>query len=347
MRLEAGVVHASNLGVRLQRTGEPESVFVASLHAEVQRLEAAQDEVGSMRVHGATQHVVHRTNRVDGLLFARDAAGQHIVVPCHILGGRVDDQIGTQRQSLLVNGCGKGGVDANQRALLVALLSDGGHIHTPQVRVCGRLGKVEGNIVLLQCLIEGVHVRRVNDGGRNAHLWQDSLDKLPRASVAVSGGHNVAAGGHQGQQHRRRAVHAAAAQQAVICALQCHDLCLARPSRWVAIPAIFVGAVSPLLVGNQLCGVFEGVGGGLHNRRRERVANARTSLALATMDRLRPRAVLGGSIVGGRGGVQRLRFRRLLRRARAYGGASRSRATHLDAARTGYASPSHGGSAAH
>lgn len=51
----------------------------------------------------------------------------------------MDDDVSSKGDGALVDGCGKGGVDAHQRAGCVAQPRNGGNIHAAQVGVGRRL----------------------------------------------------------------------------------------------------------------------------------------------------------------------------------------------------------------
>ena len=151
--------------------------LVLPLHADVQGLHAAQEEVRRVRVNGPPQHVVHGANRRHHISLACQRAyfGSHnqsviqsateepegcdanareregaleeksdstchdIVMAGQVLGGGVDDNVGTEGDGTLVDGGGECGVDAHQRAGRMAQPRNGGHIHAAQVGVGRRL----------------------------------------------------------------------------------------------------------------------------------------------------------------------------------------------------------------
>mmetsp|Transcript_29096 Transcript_29096/g.82008 ORF Transcript_29096/g.82008 Transcript_29096/m.82008 type:complete len:358 (+) Transcript_29096:482-1555(+) len=276
-------MHPGDLRVGLQTLGDFQGRGVVPLYPQVKGLEAAQHEPGGVGVHGAAEDVVHGTHGIHGLLLAGNAAGEDVIVAGQVLGGGVEDEVGAKVKHPLVNGGGKGAVNAHEGTLLVAHLADGGDVHAPQVGVCGRLGEVEGHFVFVQGPLEGFQVRGVDDGGRDAHLREHRLDELPGAAVAVRGGDNVATGRDQGEQHCGGGVHARGGQQAVLSSLQRHDLRLTGAGGRVAIPAILVGSIIALLIVDELLRVAEGVCGGLNDGGRQGIADPRPTLALAAV----------------------------------------------------------------
>lgn len=68
-----------------------------------------------------------------------DSTCHDIVVACQVLGGRVDDNVGAEGDGTLVDGGGKGGVNAHERAGRMAQPRNGGYVHAAQIGIGRRL----------------------------------------------------------------------------------------------------------------------------------------------------------------------------------------------------------------
>jgi len=97
----------------------------------------------------------------------------------------------------------------------------------------------------------------------------------------------VAVGRHQREQHGRGAAHAGRREQGVLRPLQGHQLFLRRARGGVAVAAVLKALEPALLVGDELGGVLEGVGGGLDDGGGEGVRHplARAGAHLAAVHR--------------------------------------------------------------
>ena len=228
-----------------------------------QRLQPPEQKPRRVRVNRPSQDIMHRPNSCHGLRSSGDSANKHVVVPGEILCARVKHQIRAQAARPLVDRRRESRVDRNQAPFRFAEGLDSSDVDAAQVRVRRRLREEQRDVVVFEGLLQSSQIARVDHRGSDPHFRQHRLNELPRAAVAVRGGHDVAPGGNQSQEHRRRRVHPARGHQAVLRLLQDSDLLLCRARCGVAVSAIFVGAVPPLLVGDELGGVLEGVGGGL------------------------------------------------------------------------------------
>ena len=92
----------------------------------------------------------------------KDRACKDVIVAAEVLGGGMDDDVSAVLNGALVDWRGKSGVDADQCAARMAQCGYAPHIHTAQVRVGGRLGEEERDMLLLQHALQGGHVCRVD-----------------------------------------------------------------------------------------------------------------------------------------------------------------------------------------
>mmetsp|Transcript_6207 Transcript_6207/g.17808 ORF Transcript_6207/g.17808 Transcript_6207/m.17808 type:complete len:287 (+) Transcript_6207:1208-2068(+) len=135
--LQPWIVDTGNVLMRLQALCQDHGAAVGTLHSQVQRLHPPIHQERRVGVDDAAQHVVHQSHRGNEIGFAGDSAGQHVVVACQVLGGRMEHQIRPQRNRPLVDRSGESTVYAHHGALSVAQLRNARHVHTPQVRVSG------------------------------------------------------------------------------------------------------------------------------------------------------------------------------------------------------------------
>eukprot|EP00205_Picochlorum_sp_RCC944_P003596 CAMPEP_0182612462 /NCGR_PEP_ID=MMETSP1330-20130603/18368_2 /TAXON_ID=464278 /ORGANISM="Picochlorum sp., Strain RCC944" /LENGTH=86 /DNA_ID=CAMNT_0024832011 /DNA_START=307 /DNA_END=564 /DNA_ORIENTATION=- len=82
-----------NPRVLLELLSQLHSVLVLSQDSQLQRLHPSQKQVSRVRVHHASEDVLHVLDLVHDLLLACDVPAQDIVMPCHVLGARRDNQV--------------------------------------------------------------------------------------------------------------------------------------------------------------------------------------------------------------------------------------------------------------
>lgn len=87
------------------------------------------------------------------------------------------------------------------------------------------------------------------------------MNELASASIAVGGGNDVPAGGHEGQEHGGGAIHAAGGDEAVVSSFHCSDFLFTGSRGWITISTVFVGSISAFLVSDEFLCVLECVGG--------------------------------------------------------------------------------------
>eukprot|EP00215_Chloropicon_roscoffensis_P008649 CAMPEP_0196640562 /NCGR_PEP_ID=MMETSP1085-20130531/2777_1 /TAXON_ID=41879 ORGANISM="Pycnococcus sp, Strain CCMP1998" /NCGR_SAMPLE_ID=MMETSP1085 /ASSEMBLY_ACC=CAM_ASM_000807 /LENGTH=510 /DNA_ID=CAMNT_0041969737 /DNA_START=289 /DNA_END=1818 /DNA_ORIENTATION=+ len=288
---QPGVVDHLDPRVVLERKGHPHGGLVLTGDPQLQRLHPPEQEVAGVRVHHPSQDVLHVLHLAHQLLAARDVAAQHVVVSGHVLRPGGDHKIRAELQRLLVHRSRESPVHDANRAVLPAQPAHGGHVDAAQVGVGGGLRKVQSDVVLLERPLEALEVARIQHRGGDVHLVrQEGLDELPRPPVAVRRGDDMAVLWNEGQEHRRRRVHAAARHQALLRLLELRDLLLAHAHGRVAVPTVLVALVTPLLILNKLFCVLEPVRRGLHNRSRQRVLDPWSPLTLALVNAVRAAA---------------------------------------------------------
>ena len=140
MLRQSRVIHAPDAGSRRQRRGDPSGILGVPLHAQLQRLQAAQRQPAIERRRHRANRVLKKLDRLEDRGIARQrGALDQIRMPGEVLGHAVDDDVGAERERLLAHRRRKGVVDDDERALLVG---DGGNrldVRHDQARIGRRL----------------------------------------------------------------------------------------------------------------------------------------------------------------------------------------------------------------
>ena len=109
MARQARVEHLADRGVVGQERGEDGGVLAVPLHPQLERLEAAHGQVGVERAGDRTRAVLQETEPgVEFLVIGHQRAADHVGVPTDVLGRRVQNDVGAQRQRLLQRRRGEG-----------------------------------------------------------------------------------------------------------------------------------------------------------------------------------------------------------------------------------------------
>ena len=99
-RLEAGIGQAAQLGLRGEELGDGAAVLLVLLHAQGQRLDAAQDQEALEGRQDAAGGFLHQQKAL--LMFGLGAdqrAAQAVGVAVEELGGRVHDDVRAERDA--------------------------------------------------------------------------------------------------------------------------------------------------------------------------------------------------------------------------------------------------------
>ena len=113
-------------------------------------------------------------------------------------------------------------------------------------------------------------VGRIQNCAGNSHLRQESLNKLPRTSVAIRGGDDVSTRRNKREQHGRRRAHTGSTQQSVFPTLELANLLFTRLGRRVTVTTILKAPIASLLVRDQLISVLEMISRRADDRSRQR-----------------------------------------------------------------------------
>ena len=287
---QAGVEHLADLGVPLEPAGDLEGGLVLSLHAQGQGLEAADQQVGGVRIGVGADDVAELLDRLHHRPLAADAAGHQVVVPPQVLGGAVEHEIGAELDGTLVHRRGEGAVDEQAQPVLSGEGHEPVEVGHVQVRVRRRFGEEDPGL-LADRPFQGFEVARGDARAGDAELAED-IAELDRAPVAVLHDHQVLAAAHHGQQDRGDGAHAGGEQQGGVGPVEGGELGLGGADRGIAVAAVLeVGALA-LLVLLELVEAVEYVGRRLGDRRGHRLGVL--AALLAAVDRPGGRAARGG-----------------------------------------------------
>ena len=104
VRGQAGIKHAGDGRMPLKVLRDGQGVGRVRLHAQCQRLDAAQGQPAIHRSrHRAHAVLQERQAFVQGRIAHHDRPAHHVVVPAQVLGGRMYDDVGAQRPAAAVH----------------------------------------------------------------------------------------------------------------------------------------------------------------------------------------------------------------------------------------------------
>ena len=126
-----------------EELGHGLAVGVVPLHAKVERLQAAEQQILGERRVGRAQIAAELPQRVELRLRAGDGAGQHVVVAGQILGAGVQHVIYAGLQRANVVGRGDGGVNGRLNAMLSSQGSEARRSMTLNCGLVWRFAKQE------------------------------------------------------------------------------------------------------------------------------------------------------------------------------------------------------------
>ncbi len=207
---QAGVVHLGHGRVGFQALGDGRGVGLVGRHAQVQGLEAAQHQGGVVGALAGAQQVVQRRDLLGELRLVRrghHGSADDIAVAVQILGGAVDDEIGTELKGLLLERAEEGVVHHCQGPAGLRELGDRLNVRQAQQRVAGGLYPDK----LRRRCPGGFHrgqIRQIQVGHLQAVDPLGVLEGAEGAAVAVDGGQHVGAvfekiQGHEDGAHPR------------------------------------------------------------------------------------------------------------------------------------------------
>ena len=167
-------------------------------HAHGERLDAAQDEIGGVRIDDAAEHALRLAQRRGQVIGSDDGPGHDVIVAGQILGDAVDDEVDAVFQRAEVDRRGEGGVDDGLDVVSSGDVDEARQVQAVHEGIGGRLGKDEARVGP-----DGRLERVVVAVGYDRAFHAVALEKLPaeeqRAVVALVGEDHVVAGGEQQQ----------------------------------------------------------------------------------------------------------------------------------------------------
>ena len=95
----------------LQELGYSQGIVVLPMHPDRQRLDAAQQQPGRVRIHVAAERSAGGVNRVDQVSASGDDSTNQVGVSAEILGARVHDEVDAKLRGPAIDGRGEGAVD--------------------------------------------------------------------------------------------------------------------------------------------------------------------------------------------------------------------------------------------
>ena len=184
MALQARIVDAVHLWLLLQEARQSHRILVVPLHAQAQRLQAAQHQKGGTGVHRGAGELAVAIDPLHQILAAADHAAQHVPVPTQELGCAVDDEVGAQGNGGLVDGCGKGVINDGDRPCLASGRGQTGQIEHLERGVGGRL-QVQHVAALLNGGLNRLVVLRFTDTADHAKAGQYLREVQIRRAVGI------------------------------------------------------------------------------------------------------------------------------------------------------------------
>ena len=116
---------------------------------------------------------------------AHQRAGGEIAVAAEILGGAVHDDIGAQRQRLLVHRRGEGVVDRDQGAMGMGAIGDGADVEQRQRRV-GRCFEQDQSRAVVEQRLHAIDLFRRQEMGGYAQQGQLHAQQFQGAAIGLT-----------------------------------------------------------------------------------------------------------------------------------------------------------------
>ena len=217
---EAEIADAFDLGMVAQESADLGRVLAGAGHAQLQRLQAAQQHPGGVGIANAAHDVAHHPHLVDDGAAADNGAGDEVAMAAGIFGQAVDADVGALGQRLGPQGPEEGVVDGDRRQLVLALEGGGaGGVDRLDIdQSVGRVGRAfeinqrdaalgpgrRHHLIQLLARRPGREVDVMD-----APLRQDLVDDRLAGRVERAGMDDDVARSHQRQQQGRNGRHAA------------------------------------------------------------------------------------------------------------------------------------------
>ena len=117
---EAQIADLLDLRMALQEIADLGGILAGAIHAQFERLEAAQKHPRGVGIADGADRVAHHPHLIDQPLLADDAASNEVAVPADIFGEAVDAEVRALRERLGPQRAEEGVVDRNRRFVVGA-----------------------------------------------------------------------------------------------------------------------------------------------------------------------------------------------------------------------------------
>ncbi len=228
MRGEAGVDDARDGRVRLQKTRNVQSGFFVSLHAQLQRVQAATNEPcveGTERAAEVNQRTL--TELGQRRATADDGATERVAVAVEIFRQRVDNVVGTECERAGGDGRGHGGIDDELGTGRMRDVGGGGDVGEAQDGIGGRFGPEQAR-VFAHGRGDRFKVRKIDGGDLDAEAGQGVPRQLGQARVADVAEHKMIARAQSAEQKARDGAHAGGETERVLAAFKAGEFFFER-----------------------------------------------------------------------------------------------------------------------
>ena len=233
MARQAGIVDAPHPRRALQAPRQLGRRLRVALHADRQRLDAAQHQVAVHRARYRADRVLQEGEPLRQLGIAGDErAAHHVGVAVDVLGGGVQRDGRAEREGPLQGRRGEGVVHDERDAPRPDQIGGGTDVHQPEERV-GRRLEPDHPRVGGERPFEVRGIAQVDEARLDSERAQDGFEEAIRAAVHVVAAHHVVAGTERVEEGRRRGT-SAGEGEAGGAALQGGEARLERRARRVA-----------------------------------------------------------------------------------------------------------------
>ena len=205
---QPGVEHASNLRVSFEIPGDRQGGAALALDPKLERLEPLQQQPGVEWAQRRPGMPVKETEIVlDEFLRRQDGATETAPLAVDVLGRRIDDDVGAERERLLQERGRKDVVDDEEAAGAVGQPCDLGEIDDLHRRVRRAFAEGEGGAAG-ECRLPGAEVAPVDEHGLDAPARQEVGDDVVARAEQGPARHHLLTGAQSAEEcgeHRRHA----------------------------------------------------------------------------------------------------------------------------------------------
>ena len=198
-------------------------------------------------------------------------------MPAQVFGRGMQNQINAELERPLVKRRGKRRIDNRLDPMTTADFTEALEIDDVVVRISRRFayeharGRTDRSFYSL--IVAGSSHRDFD-----AITVQHLREKLTSPAIRVVCDNHMRSVRENGKERGCNCGHTAGKQQAILGPFELRQLLLGDTLRWVAITAVLLALDTSLKMVAKLIGICKGVGGGLHDRCRQRIAELRPRL---------------------------------------------------------------------